>query len=134
MSQLKHKIKVIGVGGGGCNAVNRMIESGVSSAEFISINTDAQALEENRAEHRLQIGNRITGGKGAGAHPDVGQRAAEESKAAIEDLIGNADIVFITAGMGGGTGTGAAPVVARIAKSRLMRQVLEMRSAVPWIA
>jgi len=118
MSQLKHKIKVIGVGGGGCNAVNRMIESGVASAEFIAINTDAQALEENRAEHRLQIGNRITGGKGAGAHPDVGQRAAEESKAVIEELIGNADMVFITAGMGGGTGTGAAPVVARIAKEK----------------
>lgn len=113
-----YRIKVIGVGGGGCNAVNRMIEFGVASAEFIAINTDAQALEESRAQTRLQIGNRITNGKGAGAHPEVGMRAAEESKAVIEELVGNADMVFITAGMGGGTGTGAAPVVARIAKEK----------------
>lgn len=110
------KIKVVGVGGGGGNAVNRMIDANVKSAEFIVLNTDLQALNLSRAATRIQIGAKLTHGQGAGANPEVGQKAAEESKLAISDAIGDADLVFITAGMGGGTGTGAAPVVASIAK------------------
>ena len=110
------KIKVVGVGGGGGNAVNRMIDANVKSAEFIVLNTDLQALNLSRAACRIQIGAKLTHGQGAGANPEVGQKAAEESKLAIADAIGDADLVFITAGMGGGTGTGAAPVVASIAK------------------
>lgn len=110
------KIKVVGVGGGGGNAVNRMIDANVKSAEFIVLNTDLQALNLSRAATRIQIGAKLTHGQGAGANPEVGQKAAEESKLAIADAIGDADLVFITAGMGGGTGTGAAPVVASIAK------------------
>ncbi|MBO5395125.1 MAG: cell division protein FtsZ [Clostridia bacterium] len=110
------KIKVIGVGGGGNNAVNRMIEAGVSSAEFIAVNTDQQALLLSKAPTRLQIGERITGGRGAGAKPEIGQKAAEESKTAITDMLKDTNLVFVTAGMGGGTGTGAAPVIAQIAK------------------
>ena len=109
-------IKVIGVGGGGNNAVNRMIEANITSAQFIAINTDKQALLLSKAEHRLQIGEKLTRGLGAGADPDVGQKAAEESKASIQEILKDCDLVFITAGMGGGTGTGAAPVVAQIAK------------------
>lgn len=109
-------IKVIGVGGGGGNAVNRMIENDVKGVEFVAINTDAQVLRLAKAETKLQIGKKLTRGLGAGADPAVGYRAAEESEEEIRDIIGNSDMVFITAGMGGGTGTGASPVVARIAK------------------
>ena len=109
-------IKVIGVGGGGNNAVNRMIDANITSAQFVAINTDKQALLLSKAEHRLQIGEKLTRGLGAGADPDVGQKAAEESKASISEMLKDCDLVFITAGMGGGTGTGAAPVVAQIAK------------------
>ncbi len=110
------KIKVIGVGGGGCNAINRMIQVGVSGVEFIVINTDIQALNNSSATHKIQIGEKVTKGKGAGADPSRGQRAAEESKEDIESALRGADMVFITAGMGGGTGTGAAPVIAQMAK------------------
>ncbi len=110
------KIKVIGVGGGGCNAVNRMIDAGVNVAEFIAVNTDQQTLLLSNAETRLQIGERLTGGRGAGAKPEIGQKAAEESKTSLTDMLKDANLVFITAGMGGGTGTGAAPVIAQIAK------------------
>ncbi len=109
-------IKVIGVGGGGNNAVNRMIEHGVQGVEFISVNTDAQALKLSKADVKLQIGAKSTRGLGAGANPEVGKKAAEESKEQIEEALGGADMVFVTAGMGGGTGTGAAPVIAQIAK------------------
>lgn len=109
-------IKVIGVGGGGNNAVNRMIDANITSAQFVAINTDKQALLLSKAEHRLQIGEKLTRGLGAGADPDIGQKAAEESKASISEMLKDCDLVFITAGMGGGTGTGAAPVVAQIAK------------------
>ncbi len=110
------KIKVLGVGGGGNNAVNRMIDANVSSAEFVAINTDKQALLISKAPKRLQIGERLTGGKGAGGIPEVGRKSAEESKTSITEVLKGADLVFITAGMGGGTGTGAAPVIAQIAK------------------
>ncbi len=109
-------IKVIGVGGGGNNAVNRMIEHGVQGVEFIAVNTDAQALNLSSAEVKLQIGAKLTRGLGAGANPEVGKKAAEESKEQIEEALRGADMVFVTAGMGGGTGTGAAPVIAQIAK------------------
>ncbi|MCI8554967.1 MAG: cell division protein FtsZ [Clostridia bacterium] len=110
------RIKVIGVGGGGNNAVNRMIDAGVNVAEFIAVNTDQQTLLLSKAETRLQIGERLTGGRGAGARPETGQKAAEESKTSITEMLKDANLVFITAGMGGGTGTGAAPVIAQIAK------------------
>ena len=110
------KIKVIGVGGGGGNAVNRMIASEVSGVEFWSINTDSQALAQNAAPRRLQMGQKLTRGLGAGGNPAIGQKAAEESREEIAHAIENADLVFITAGMGGGTGTGAAPIVAEVAK------------------
>ena len=109
-------IKVIGVGGAGNNAVNRMIESGIEGVEFISINTDRQALMLSKAKTKIQIGEKITRGLGAGANPDIGEQAAEESKNDISEAIKGADMVFVTAGMGGGTGTGAAPTVAAIAK------------------
>lgn len=109
-------IKVIGVGGGGNNAVNRMIEHGVQGVEFISVNTDAQALNLSKAEIKMQIGAKLTRGLGAGANPEVGKKAAEESKEQIEAALQGADMVFVTCGMGGGTGTGAAPVVAQIAR------------------
>ncbi|WAA10641.1 cell division protein FtsZ [Fervidibacillus albus] len=109
-------IKVIGVGGGGNNAVNRMIEHGLQGVEFIAVNTDAQALNLSKAEIKLQIGAKLTRGLGAGANPEVGKKAAEESKEQIEEVIKGADMVFVTAGMGGGTGTGAAPIIAQIAK------------------
>ena len=110
------KIKVLGVGGGGNNAVNRMIDANVASAEFVAINTDKQALLISKANKRLQIGERLTGGKGAGGIPEVGRKSAEESKTSITEVLKGADLVFITAGMGGGTGTGAATVIAQIAK------------------
>jgi cell division protein FtsZ len=109
-------IKVIGVGGGGSNAVNRMIEHGVQGVEFICVNTDAQALNLSKAPVKMQIGTKLTRGLGAGANPDIGKKAAEESREQIEEALSGADMVFVTAGMGGGTGTGAAPVVAEIAK------------------
>jgi cell division protein FtsZ len=109
-------IKVIGVGGGGNNAVNRMIENDVQGVDFIAVNTDAQALNLSKAELRMQIGAKLTRGLGAGANPDVGKKAAEESREQIEEALRGADMVFVTAGMGGGTGTGAAPVIAQIAR------------------
>jgi len=111
------KIKVIGVGGGGCNAVNRMIESGVKGVEFIVANTDLQVLNISKAETKLQIGQDITNGLGAGANPEVGREAALESKNEIAEALKGADMVFVTCGMGGGTGTGAAPVIAEIAQN-----------------
>lgn len=110
------QIKVVGVGGGGNNAVNRMIKSDVQGVEFISINTDRQALTLSQANHKLQIGDKLTHGQGAGADPTKGQKAAEESRDEIADALKGTNMVFITAGMGGGTGTGAAPVIASIAK------------------
>lgn len=110
------KIKVIGVGGGGCNAVNRMIESGVIGVEFIVANTDLQVLNVSKAETKLQIGKTLTEGLGAGANPEIGREAAQESKKDIEEALQGADMVFVTCGMGGGTGTGAAPIVAEIAQ------------------
>lgn len=112
----KPAIKVIGVGGGGGNAVNRMIENEVQGVEFVAINTDAQVLRLSRADTRLQIGKMLTRGLGAGADPEIGRRAAIESEEDLRELLQDADMVFITAGMGGGTGTGAAPVIARIAR------------------
>lgn len=109
-------IKVIGVGGAGGNAVNRMIDEGVQGVSFIAANTDVQALNSNKAENKIQLGPKLTRGLGAGSHPEVGQKAAEESQQTIEDSLKGADMIFITAGMGGGTGTGAAPIVAKIAK------------------
>ncbi|MBC2729691.1 cell division protein FtsZ [Thiobacillus sp.] len=109
-------IKVIGVGGCGGNAVDHMISSGLNGVEFIAINTDAQALKRNQAKLQLQLGNGVTKGLGAGANPDVGREAALEDRERIAELIDGADMLFITAGMGGGTGTGAAPVVAEVAK------------------
>ena len=110
------KILVIGVGGGGCNAVNRMIAEKIKSAQFVAVNTDKQALMMNNAPTQIQIGEKLTRGLGAGADPEVGRKAAEESRAAIAEKLKGTDLVFITAGMGGGTGTGAAPVIASIAK------------------
>lgn len=109
-------IKVVGVGGGGCNAINRMIESGLKNVDFIAINTDAQTLAKNSAPTRIQIGQKITKGLGAGADPKVGEEAANEDRDIIYDALRGADMVFITCGMGGGTGTGAAPVIAQIAR------------------
>ncbi len=110
------QIKVIGVGGGGGNAVNRMVDSGVLGAEFIAVNTDKQILTHSRATHKIQIGEKATRGQGAGGKPEVGAKAAEESKELIADVLKGTDMVFITAGMGGGTGTGAAPIIAQTAK------------------
>ncbi|MBF0421641.1 MAG: cell division protein FtsZ [Magnetococcales bacterium] len=113
---MEARIKVIGVGGGGGNAINNMIQSGLEGVEFIVANTDAQALARSMANIRIQIGENVTRGLGAGAKPEVGMRAAEESREQIQSVIGGSDMVFITAGMGGGTGTGAAPIIASIAK------------------
>ncbi|MBT2700571.1 cell division protein FtsZ [Bacillus sp. ISL-40] len=110
------RIKVIGVGGGGNNAVNRMIEGGVQGVEFIAVNTDAQALNLSKAEIKMQIGAQLTRGLGAGANPEVGRKAVEESRRQLEDVLKGADMVFVTAGMGGGTGTGAAPAIAEISR------------------
>lgn len=109
-------IKVIGVGGSGNNAINRMIKASIKSAHFVAVNTDKQHLFMSDADQCLQIGEKLTRGLGAGAEPDVGQKAAEESKASISEILKDTDLVFITAGMGGGTGTGAAPVIAQLAK------------------
>ena len=109
-------IKVIGVGGAGNNAVNRMIEAEIKGVDFIAVNTDRQALQISKAKTKIQIGEKITRGLGAGANPDIGAQAAEENKAEVAEVLRGADMVFVTAGMGGGTGTGAAPIVARAAK------------------
>ena len=109
-------IKVIGVGGAGNNAVNRMLELGIKSVDFISVNTDRQALAKSKASTKIQIGEKITRGLGAGANPDIGAQSAEESKTEISEVLRGADMVFVTCGMGGGTGTGAAPIVAGLAK------------------
>jgi cell division protein FtsZ len=109
-------IKVIGVGGGGQNAVNRMIDEGIHGVEFISVNTDSQALMLSSAPVRLRIGDKLTKGLGSGGNPEIGQRAAEESREEIAEMLKGADMVFVTAGMGGGTGSGAAPVIARVAR------------------
>ncbi|HET6793422.1 MAG TPA: cell division protein FtsZ, partial [Acidimicrobiales bacterium] len=111
-------IKVVGIGGGGVNAVNRMIDAGLKGVEFIGINTDAQALLTSDADVKLDIGRQLTRGLGAGSDPDVGRQAAEEHRDEIEEVLKGADMVFITAGKGGGTGTGGAPVVAEVAKSQ----------------
>ena len=110
------RIKVVGVGGGGNNAVNRMIEEGVKGVEFIVVNTDLQVLNASRCENKIQIGSTITEGLGAGANPEIGRAAAIESKVDLEEAIKGADMVFVACGMGGGTGTGAAPVIAEIAQ------------------
>ncbi len=112
------KIKVIGTGGGGCNAVNRMIESGVGGVEFIVANTDLQVLNASKAEHKLQIGKNVSEGLGAGGNPDIGREAALESKQEIEEALAGADMVFVTCGLGGGTGTGSAPIIAEIAQEQ----------------
>ncbi|MGI6485021.1 MAG: cell division protein FtsZ [Tepidanaerobacteraceae bacterium] len=109
-------IKVIGIGGGGNNAINRMIDAGLKGVEFISINTDAQALYLSKADKKIQIGEKLTKGLGAGANPEIGQKAAEESRSQLEEVVKGADMIFITAGMGGGTGTGAAPIIAEASK------------------
>ena len=109
-------IKVVGVGGGGNNVVNRMVRSGAKGVDFIAINTDKQALNASSANYKIQIGEKLTGGKGAGSNPEVGRKAAEESRNQISKALEETDMVFITAGMGGGTGTGAAPIVAEIAR------------------
>ena len=111
-------LKVIGVGGGGNNVVNRMVQSGMQGVEFIAVNTDRQCLNASEATQKLAIGEKLTGGKGAGANPEVGRESARESKEQITALLEGADMVFVTAGMGGGTGTGAAPVVAELAKEK----------------
>ena len=110
-------IKVIGVGGGGGNAVNRMIAANVEGIEFIVANTDAQALELSKAPTKIQLGGKLTRGLGAGGNPEVGCKSAEESREELTQALKGADLVFVTAGMGGGTGTGAAPIVAEVAKS-----------------
>lgn len=115
MNQLA-KIKVIGVGGGGCNAVNRMIDSGLKGVDFIVANTDLQVLNDSLAMTKLQLGSELTDGLGAGANPEIGKEAAIESKAEIEEALKGADMVFVTCGMGGGTGTGASPIIAEIAQ------------------
>ncbi len=110
------RIKVVGVGGGGSNAVNRMIEEGIQGVEFVAINTDAQALMLAKAPTRVRIGNKLTRGLGAGGDPEIGRKSAEESAEDLYNAMKGADMVFITAGLGGGTGTGAAPIVAQICR------------------
>ena len=110
------QIKVVGIGGGGNNAINRMISANIKSAQFIAVNTDKQALYLSKAERKIQLGEKLTRGLGAGGEPEVGEKAAEESRKEITEAISGADLLFITAGMGGGTGTGAAPVIASVAK------------------
>ena len=109
-------IKVIGVGGGGCNAINRMLETNLQGVEYIAVNTDSQALSRCNAETKIQIGEKLTSGLGAGGNPEIGQKSAEETLDTIADIMEGTDMVFITAGMGGGTGTGAAPIIAKAAK------------------
>jgi len=113
---LSAKVKIIGIGGGGCNALNTMIESGLTGVDFIAANTDVQALAANKASIRLQLGTKLTKGLGAGANPEIGRKAAEETVDQVRDLLDGADMIFVTAGLGGGTGTGGAPIVAQEAK------------------
>jgi cell division protein FtsZ len=113
---LQAKIKVVGLGGGGCNALDRMIEAGLEGVDFIALNTDFQALTRSKAAHKLQLGQKLTKGLGAGSNPEIGRRSAEESRAEIQEFVVGADMVFVTCGMGGGTGTGAAPIVANVAR------------------
>jgi cell division protein FtsZ len=115
-SLLAARIKVVGVGGAGCNAVNRMIDAGLRGVDFVAMNTDTQALETSKSSVKLQIGKTTTRGLGAGADPEIGRKAIEEDREAVADVLGESDMVFVTCGMGGGTGTGAAPIVAEIAK------------------
>ena len=115
-SEAVAKIIVVGVGGAGNNAVNRMIDAGIKGVDFIAVNTDRQALQQSKANTKIQIGEKITRGLGAGANPDIGAQSAEESRSEVAEILRGADMVFVTAGMGGGTGTGAAPIVASIAK------------------
>jgi cell division protein FtsZ len=110
------RIKVIGVGGGGCNAVNRMIDEGLQGIEFIAVNTDGQALLQSKAQTRVRVGDKVTRGLGAGGNPEIGRKSAEESAEELYEVLKGSDMVFVTSGMGGGTGTGAAPIVAQIAK------------------
>lgn len=110
-------LKVVGVGGGGCNAIESMIARGLSGVEYIAVNTDSQVLRSSTATLKVQVGNAITRGLGAGADPNIGRKSAEEDRDQIADVLSGSDMVFITAGMGGGTGTGAAPVIASIAKA-----------------
>src|SRR5665647_272733 len=110
------ELKVIGVGGGGNNAVNRMITAGLQGVDFITVNTDSQALQLSRAGQKVQIGVKLTKGLGAGANPEIGAKAAEESREELAKVLKGADMVFVTAGMGGGTGTGGAPIIAEVAK------------------
>lgn len=116
-TKLSANIKVVGVGGGGCNAVNSMIKKGLNGVEFVAVNTDAQVLEASNAHHKIQIGTNVTRGLGAGADPNVGRKAAEEDREKLSRTLDGCDMVFVTCGMGGGTGTGGAPIVASIAKS-----------------
>src|SRR5271157_4004621 len=110
------RIKVVGVGGGGCNAINRMIDEGLSGIEFVAVNTDAQALLLSKAQVRVRIGEKVTRGLGAGGDPENGRKAAEESAEELYEVLKGSDMVFVTSGLGGGTGTGAAPIVAQIGK------------------
>ena len=110
------KIKVVGVGGGGSNAVDGMVESKINGVDFIAVNTDKQALNRSKADYKIQIGEKLTRGLGAGADPEIGKKAAEETRAEIEKILEDSEMVFVTAGMGGGTGTGASPIIAQIAK------------------
>jgi cell division protein FtsZ len=116
IAEQKAKLKVIGVGGAGGNAVNRMIQAGMQGVDFIVVNTDAQDLENNAAKHKIQIGKNLTKGLGAGAKADVGREAVEADREVITEILGGADMVFITGGMGGGTGTGAAASIAQMAR------------------
>jgi cell division protein FtsZ len=111
------KMRIVGIGGGGCNAVNTMIDSDLNGVEFIAINTDLQALDANKAQHKIQIGRTLTRGLGAGSNPEIGKRAAEEDIDQVKGVLEGSDMVFITCGMGGGTGTGAAPIIADVARS-----------------
>ncbi len=116
LSELFARIKVIGVGGGGCNAVNRMIDEGLQGIEFITVNTDGQALLLSKSEKRVRIGDKVTRGLGAGGNPEMGRKAAEELAEELYEVLKGSDMVFVTSGMGGGTGTGAAPIIAQVAK------------------
>ncbi len=118
------RIKCIGVGGGGGNAINHMMEAGIPNVDFIAVNTDAQDLRRNKAPYLLQVGNNLLHGLGVGGEPELGKKAAEESLPELEDLVSNTDLLFITAGMGGGTGTGVAPVLAKIAKEKYQDKIL----------
>jgi cell division protein FtsZ len=113
---LQAKIKVVGIGGGGCNALDRMIECGLEGVDFIALNTDFQALGRSKSPHKVQLGQKLTKGLGAGSNPEIGRRATEESRADMQEMLAGADLVFVTCGMGGGTGTGGAPIVANVAR------------------